>query len=142
MRQSLVLISFLIAGCGHTGSHDLTEPPYESRLYRTLKCEAHIMKPWRTVSARSFRGRVLISGEREPAGFPGAVVAVRKRGDLRIHETAADEHGRFGIADLEDGVYEFVACTRGIGMDPDTGWVVLSRRAPDEDIDLFLRYGV
>ncbi|HYC91879.1 MAG TPA: carboxypeptidase-like regulatory domain-containing protein [Thermoanaerobaculia bacterium] len=129
-----------IVGCTHTARHDIPQPPYESQLHRAIKCEAHILSPWRTVYARSFRGRVLISGEQQV--FPGAVVALRKRGGQRIIEIEADERGRFEITNLRSGVYEFVACTRDAGMDPDMGWVVVSRRASAEGLELFLRYGV
>ncbi len=134
----IVLVS--IARCTHTAPADIPEPPYELQLYRAMKCEAHILNPWRTAYARSFRGRVFISGEEQV--LPGAVVALRKRRDERIIETQTDERGRFEVSNLSPGVYEFVACTRGVGMDPDMGWVVISPRASGEGIDLFLRYGV
>ena len=115
---TLLLLGVFTTSCSATKARPLLEPPNTSQLYRAIGCDAHVIVPWRTLEGRDFRGRVVLQTTDQP--IPGAVVAVRRYRTEQILRTEADEQGRFAIVDLDDGVYEFVACASA-GLDPDMG---------------------
>ena len=135
LRCTFLLLALLTA-CAPM--QPIPEPPSADQLLHDVPCPFHIADPWRRIEARAFRGRVVTRHDRE--AYPGAMVALRKRGGKKIRKIYSDDAGRFHIPDLTEGTYEFVACAEG--MDPDTGWLTISHTAAEGEVELLLRYGV
>lgn len=135
---ALVIVSTVVA-CA-TPYKALPEPPADRTLCQVVKCEAHILEPYRYVSSRSFQGRVIVAGDPDNMAFPGARLAFRRVGESAIHQFLADNDGRFDMRSLPPGVYEFAAWATG--MDPDRGWLTITPRAAQKEVVLYLRYGV
>jgi hypothetical protein len=136
--SALVVVAAVVA-CA-TPYKSLPEPPPDRTLCRAVKCEAHIVEPYRYVSSRSFHGRVLVAGDPDKLTFPGARLAFRRAGESAIHQILADKNGRFDMRSLPPGVYEFAAWATG--MDPDRGWLTITPRAAQNEVVLYLCYGV
>ena len=120
------------------GESKLPEPAFEEQLWRAAQCEGNIFETYRHLESSQFAGRVMVRADNDV--FPGAVVAIRERGGKEIRKSKSGEDGSFEIADLQNGVYEFVACAPG--MDPDRGWITITPRSDVREIQLFLRLGV
>lgn len=101
-RMPIAIAMIVVSACVSSGN-TVPEPPPERQLVQAIACDAHILVSWRNLTARSFRGRVVVAPE-QLRPFPGATVAVRKYESSDVLSTRADEGGRFEIAGLKDGL--------------------------------------